>query len=64
MPSGEVFSIAAPVSSVARGSPAMTAEVMAVTVLPGATALTRIPLRDSSDATDFVKPTTACLAAV
>jgi hypothetical protein len=42
----------------------MTAEVIAVAVLPGEMALTRIPSPASSEATDLVIPMTACLQAV
>ena len=38
--------------------------VIAVTVLPGATAFTRMPCGPSSFATDLVRPITPCLAAV
>ena len=45
-------------------SPVITAAVMCVTMLPGAIAFTRMPCEPSSDATDFVRPITACLQAV
>ena len=44
--------------------PVVTAAVIAVTVLPGEIAFTRMPLGASSLATDFVRPITPCLAAV
>jgi hypothetical protein len=45
-------------------SPETAKAVMALTVAPGATALTRIPAGASSTAADSVSPTTPCLAAV
>ena len=45
-------------------SPVITEAVIAVAVLPGAIALTRMPCGASSLATDLVRPITPCLAAV
>ncbi|MCY1551083.1 hypothetical protein D9M68_873900 [compost metagenome] len=48
----------------AAAEPPRTCSISGVTVVPGATALTRMPYCDSSAAAERVSPTTPCLAAV
>ena len=60
VPSGETpFALSIAIASLPRRP-----MISGVTVWPGATAFTRMPNGENSEATDLVSPTTACFAAV